>query len=155
MEEAIAIMRRVWSDDPASFHGDHYAFDDIKVQPKPAHRIPIWIGGGSQATYDRAARCGDGFQAISMQPGDLAPIVDSIRERVAAARPDDDFVVSYRTGWDPQGMDPAQIRDERDAYADAGVDHVVSAPWQTDVDAWIRSMELLVEIIEPELVGWR
>jgi hypothetical protein len=69
---------------------------------------------------------------------------------VAATRAEVDFVVSYRTGWDAQGMDPAQIRDERDAYAEAGVEHVVCAPWRTDADAWIRSMELLVDIIEPE-----
>jgi probable F420-dependent oxidoreductase len=149
-DEAIDIMRRVWSQDPASFHGEHYAFDDIKVQPKPAHTIPIWIGGGSQAAYDRAVERGDGFQAISTPPGELAAIVQSIRERVAGDRPDTDFVVSYRTGWDPQGMDTAQIREECDAYAEAGVDHVVSAPWRTDAAAWIRSMELLLEIVDPD-----
>jgi probable F420-dependent oxidoreductase len=150
MDEAIEIMRLVWTQAPASFHGEHYWFDDIKVQPKPAHPIPIWIGGGSQAAYDRAARRGDGFQAISSSPDDLARIVQSIRHQVAATRAEVDFVVSYRTGWDAQGMDPAQIRDERDAYAEAGVEHVVCAPWRTDADAWIRSMELLVDIIEPE-----
>jgi probable F420-dependent oxidoreductase len=149
MDEAIAIMRRVWSEDAVTFHGRHYSFDDIKVQPKPAHRIPIWIGGSSRAAHDRAAITGDGFQAISTPPADLGEIVSAIRDRVAASRPDADFVVSYRTGWDPQGMAPAQIRDERDAYVEAGVEHVVSAPWRSDVDAWIRSMELLVEIIEP------
>jgi probable F420-dependent oxidoreductase len=149
-DEAVDIMRLVWSEDPASFHGEHYQFDDIKIQPKPAHPIPIWIGGGSQAAYDRAVVRGDGFQAISTEPGELAAIIDAIRERVTATRPDDRFVVSYRTGWDPQGMEPAQIRDECQAYAEAGVEHVVSAPWRTNADDWIHSMELLVEIIEPE-----
>ena len=32
-------------------------------------------------------------------------------------------------------MDPGLIRDECAAYADAGVQHVVSAPWRTDADA--------------------
>jgi probable F420-dependent oxidoreductase len=145
-DEAIDIMRLVWSTDPATYHGVHYSFDDIKVQPKPASPIPIWIGGGSQAAFDRAVQRGDGFQAISTKPEDLAPIIGAMR----ADRPGD-FVVSYRTGWDPQGMDPGLIREERDAYIAAGVQHVVSAPWRTDPDAWIRSMELLVDIIEPEL----
>lgn len=146
MDEAIDIMRLVWTDDPATFHGKHYDFDDIKLQPKPAHRIPIWIGGGGRRAHDRAVARGDGFQAISTAPGDLAPIIAALRER----RPDDDFVISYRTGWDPQGMDPAQILDERDAYAAAGVQHVVSAPWRTDAAEWIRSMELLVDLIQPD-----
>ncbi len=145
MDEALDIMRRVWAEDPASFDGAHYRFTDIKVQPKPAHPVPIWIGGGSRAAYDRAIARGDGFQAIGTPPDELAPIVAELR----AARPGDDFTVSYRTGWDPQGMDPGRIRDECAAYAEAGVQHVVAAPWRTDADAWIRSMEELVEIVDP------
>ncbi len=147
-DEAIDIMRTVWSTDPASYHGRHYRFDDVRVLPQPTRPIPIWIGGGSRAAYDRAAARGDGFQAISTSPDDLAPIIADIRAR--SGRSHDDFVVSYRTGWDPQGMDPGQIRDECDAYSEAGVDHVVSAPWRTDVGEWIRSMEQLVEIVQPD-----
>ena len=145
MDEALDIMRLVWDEDPASFHGAHYDFDDIKVQPKPAHRIPIWVGGGSAPARARAAERGDGFQAISTAPDDLAPIIAEMR----AAR-GDGFTISYRTGWDPQGMDPAQIRDECAAYAAVGVDHVVSAPWRRSAEDWIRSMEQLVEIVGPE-----
>ena len=146
LDEAIDIMRAVWDADPASFTGDHYRFDDLKVQPKPAHRIPILIGGGSEATFRRAVERGDGFHAISTDPGDLAPIVTRLRE----TRPGDDFLISYRTGWDPQGMDPGVIADEAAAYAAAGVQHVVSAPWRDSLDDWLRSMELLVEIVPPE-----
>ncbi len=148
MDEALDIMRAVWEHDPASYTGAHYEFADARVLPQPAHRIPIWIGGSSAAAYDRAVRAGDGFQAISTPPEELAPIIARLRER----RPGDDFTISYRTGWDPQGMDPGLIRDECAAYAAAGVQHVVSAPWRTDADAWIRSMELLVEIVAPEAV---
>ena len=146
MDEALDIMRAVWEHDPASYAGTHYAFADVRVLPQPAHRIPIWIGGSSRPRTTGRSRVGDGFQAISTPPEQLAPIVARLRDE----RPGDDFTISYRTGWDPQGMDPGLIRDECAAYADAGVQHVVSAPWRTDADAWIRSMELLVELVEPE-----
>lgn len=146
LDEAIDIMRAVWEGDPASFAGEHYEFSDLKVQPKPAHRIPILIGGGSEATFRRAVERGDGFHAISTDPADLGPIVARLRE----ARPGDDFVVSYRTGWDPQGMDPGLIAEEAAAYAEAGVQHVVSAPWRESAEEWVRSMELLVEIVPPD-----
>lgn len=145
LDEAIDVMRTVWSEEPASFAGEHYSFEDLKVQPKPAHRIPIWVGGGAEATFRRAVERGDGFHAISTPPDALAPIV----ERLRAARPEPEFVVSYRTGWDPQGMDPEVIAAEAEAYAAAGVTQVVSAPWRDNLDAWIRSMELLVEIVPP------
>ena len=152
MDEALEIMRLVWSESPATYRGNHYQFEDIKVLPQPAQRIPIWIGGSSQPGYDRAAAVGDGFQGLSTPPEELASIVADIRAKLSTDRPDAQFTFSYRTGWDPQGMDPAQIRDERDRYGEAGVEHVVSAPWRTDADAWIRSMEMLVEIVEPEVV---
>ncbi len=145
LDEAIEIMRAAWGADPVAHQGNHYAFDELKVQPKPAHRIPIWIGGGSEATFRRAASVGDGFHAISTEPADLAPIIARLRE----SRPGDDFVISYRTGWDPQGMDPGLIAEEAEAYAEAGVQHVVSAPWRESAEDWIRSMELLVEIVPP------
>jgi probable F420-dependent oxidoreductase len=147
MDEAIDILRAAWMSDPASFSGEHYSFSDIRVLPQPAAPIPIWIGGSSPATYRRAIAKGDGFQAISTPPEKLAKIVADLR----AERPGDDFTVSYRTGWDPQGMDPAIFRDELAAYTAAGVQHVVSAPWRTTTEDWIRSMELLVEIVQPEL----
>ena len=106
----------------------------------------FWIGGGTEATYRRAMERGDGFHAISNSPEELAPVVARLRE----ARPGDDFTVSFRTGWDPQGMDPSVIAEEAEAYAAAGVEHVVCAPWRDTVDDWVRSMELLVEIVGPE-----
>jgi len=152
MDEALEIMRLVWTESPASYQGSHYQFEDIKVLPQPAHPISVWVGGSSQPAYDRAATVGDGFQGLSKPPDEMGEIVAGIRAQLAESRPDAEFTFSYRTGWDPQGMDAAQIREERDRYAEAGVEHVVSAPWRTDADAWIRSMELLVEIVEPDLV---
>lgn len=149
-DEALDIMRLVWSEDPATFHGRHYSFDDIRVLPQPGREIPIWIGGTSRPAFDRAATRGHGYQGISTPPEEIARIVAEIETaRAAAGRADDPFTVSYRTGWDPQGMDAAQIRDEAAAYAEAGVTHVVSAPWRTTPEDWIRSMELLTEIVEP------
>ena len=44
-------------------------------------------------------------------------------------------------------MDADEIARERDAFEAAGIQHVVAAPWQTDRDSWLRSMELLAEIV--------
>ena len=43
-------------------------------------------------------------------------------------------------------MDPDVIRREHDEFEAAGIQHVVSAPWRTNADDWLRSMELLAEI---------
>jgi len=142
IDEALRIWRAVWDQDPATFHGEHYDFEDLRVLPQPAHRIPIWVGGSGPAAHRRAVEEGDGFHLISVTPEQAAERVASLR----ADRPDAEFVISLRTGWDPQGMDPDRIRAELDAYAAAGVSYVVSAPWRTTIDDWLRSMDLLAEI---------
>jgi hypothetical protein len=112
------------------------------VLPKPAHAVPIWIGGSSDAAYRRGVTLGDGFQVIGVTPEEArAPIA-----RLRRDRPEEAFVISLRTGWDPLGMDPDRIRRELDDYADAGVQHVVSAPWRTNLEDWLRAMEHLAEL---------
>ena len=139
MDEILGLLRTCWRDDPASFHGEHYDFDDIRVLPKPAHEIPIWIGGSSERAYRRGVALGDGFQLIGVTPEEArAPI-----QRLRSERPEEEFRISLRTGWDPLGMDHDVIRREYDEFQAAGVQHVISAPWRTDLEDWLRSMELL------------
>jgi probable F420-dependent oxidoreductase len=144
IDEIIPLLRTCWTDDPASFHGEFYAFDDIRVLPQPAHPIAIWVGGASEAAYRRAVTFADGFQLIGVTPDEArAPIA-----RLRADRPEESFVVSLRTGWDPQGMKPDLIRREHDEFGAAGVQHVVCAPWRTDLDDWLRSMEQLAHLTD-------
>jgi len=143
-DEIIAVLRACWGDDPVSFHGRFYDLDDLLVLPKPAHRIPLWIGGRGNAAFARAFAFGDGFHAIGLD-------IDGAQQvcaRVRAAKPSADFTISLRTGWDPLGMDPDQIRRERVAFAAAGVQHVVAAPWRSDRASWMQAMEQLADICE-------
>jgi alkanesulfonate monooxygenase SsuD/methylene tetrahydromethanopterin reductase-like flavin-dependent oxidoreductase (luciferase family) len=143
LDEAIDLFRAVWSEDPVSFHGEFSSFDDMRVLPKPDHQIPIWIGGGSEAAYRRTAERGDGFQAVGLTPEKAALVVSRIRRD----HPGASFPVSLRTGWDPQGMDAGLIRDELAAFTEAGIQHVGAAPWRKDTDSWLRSMDLLAELV--------
>jgi probable F420-dependent oxidoreductase len=143
-DEMIAVLRACWGEDPVSFHGRFYELDDLLVLPKPAHRISLWVGGRGDAAYRRAFALGDGFHAIGLD-------IDGAREmcaRVRAEKPSSEFAISIRTGWDPLGMDHDQIRRERDAWATAGVQHVVAAPWRSDRASWLASMEALAELCE-------
>jgi len=143
LDETIDLLRAAWRDDPVTFHGEFVSFDDIRFFPKPKHDIPIWVGGGSEPAYRRAITKGDGFQAVGIDP----PAAVEVVERIRRDRPDESFTISTRTGWDPQGMDPDTISAERDAYEAAGVQHVVAAPWRKDLDGWLRSMDLLAELV--------
>ncbi len=143
-DEILEALEVCWTTDPSTYEGEHVRFRDLRVLPKPAHPIEVWIGGGSEAAYRRAARFGSGFQLIGLKP-------DTVVEPIARLRADHpdpaSFTVSLRTGWDPQGMDVDEIRREREGFEAAGVQHVVAAPWRSDLDSWLRSMELLADAV--------
>jgi probable F420-dependent oxidoreductase len=143
MDEILDLLRAAWRDDPVTFHGAHYRFDDIRVLPQPGRDIPIWIGGGAERAYRRAVEKGDGYQAVGIKPDEAVSRVQRLRRD----RPDTTFTISVRTGWDPQGMDHDEIRAERAAFEAAGVQHVVAAPWRTDLDDWLRSMDQLAGLV--------
>ena len=117
MDEILDLKpSRAWNDDPVTFTGDHYTLSDIRVLPKPAHRISIWIGGAVEASFRRAVERGDGFQVVGRKPPEVVDIVRRLRQD----RPEPSFVISARTGWDTQGMDPGLIREEWAAFEATG-----------------------------------
>jgi probable F420-dependent oxidoreductase len=77
--EYVAAMRTLWADDVASFSGEFSRFDAIRVYPKPVRgrRIPVVVGGNSDAALARAAAFGDGWYGFNL-PAAAVP------ERVAA-----------------------------------------------------------------------
>jgi alkanesulfonate monooxygenase SsuD/methylene tetrahydromethanopterin reductase-like flavin-dependent oxidoreductase (luciferase family) len=44
LEEAITIIRGLWSEPRFTFEGRIYHTDGAEIEPKPDHRIPIWLG---------------------------------------------------------------------------------------------------------------
>src|SRR5579875_1125065 len=79
-DESIQAMRAVWNDNPASFHGQHFHFHDVKSLPKPVQPggVPIHVGGHSAAAARRAGRFGDGFFPTIVDPAKLKAIFATV-----------------------------------------------------------------------------
>ena len=134
-EEYLAVCKALWAGGEAHFAGTHYRLPPVRTGPPPAQRPhpPLWIAGNSTRALERAARLGDGWHAIDLAPGELAPLVGTLRAQVAAAgRAADAVTVSLRKGVRPGGAgrplygDPDALRRDRDAYAAAGLDYLVA-----------------------------
>ena len=76
--EYVAAMRTLWRDDVASFAGEFVGFDSIRVNPKPVRerRIPIVVGGNSDAALRRVATWADGWYGFNLDG------VAAVRERL-------------------------------------------------------------------------
>jgi probable F420-dependent oxidoreductase len=144
MDEGIAMMLAVWSEDPVSFRTRHIpaVIDDMRMLPQPVKPIPIWIGGSSEPALARAARL-DGWHGSRLSPEAAAPIVRRLREQ----RPGSDFTISLRSGWD--GRDEGVLAARLAAYGRAGVDHVLVEPTERLLDDWLRAVERVASVTEP------
>ncbi len=88
--EYIEVMRRLWTDDVSSFHGEFVNFDAAKSFPKPARggKLPIIFGGESTPALKRTADIGNGWFGFNVGPDDAAPLADKLRAMVKANRRD-------------------------------------------------------------------
>ena len=60
LDEGLAILAGLWTEDRFSFAGEHYTLKEVTLHPKPIQspRIPIWVAGGwpRRPPFRRAAR---------------------------------------------------------------------------------------------------
>ncbi len=62
-EEALKVIRAIWTTDDFSYEGKHFAASGITAHPRPVSKPhpPIWIGGNTAAARQRVAKYGDGW----------------------------------------------------------------------------------------------
>ncbi len=80
-------------------------------------------------------RIGDGWHGSQLSPEEAAPIV----ERLRRDRPEPEFTISIRSHWN--GKDEGELRARLAAYAEIGVQHVMVAPVNREVDDWDEVIE--------------
>ena len=59
--------------------------------------------------------------------------------RLREQRPEPEFTISLRYGWD--GKDDGALRARLAAYGKAGVEHVLVEPAERALEDWLRSVE--------------
>ena len=64
LEEGIAVLRKLWTEEDVTFHGRYYHLEEANVLPKPLQPggIPIMTAGhASELSFRRAGRLADGW----------------------------------------------------------------------------------------------
>ena len=60
MDECLQILRSLAEGKATTFDGEFFSLQDALILPAPSPRIPLVVGGRSDAAVNRAARLGDG-----------------------------------------------------------------------------------------------
>jgi len=99
-EEAINVMKALWTEERATINGDFWKLDGARMKPKPLQKphIPIIFGGHSEPALRRAVRMGDGWMAAGSTSTDAS--LDSLRQIRGylgeAGRKESEFFLSKR-----------------------------------------------------------
>jgi probable F420-dependent oxidoreductase len=124
-DEAVGLLRRLWTEEHVTHHGRYYHLTDVTIAPRPVQACPpIWFGGRSQPAYRRAGRLGDGWMASNITPSEVTAGVASIQAAANEAgrelEPDHyGVIVGFRIAADPAAaremLVPGLVRPRPDA----------------------------------------
>jgi probable F420-dependent oxidoreductase len=109
-DEALAVMRKCWLEDVVNFEGNHFRFENLRVEPKPKQTPPdVWLGGIAPSELKRVARLSDGWLPSFVTPDDAASGWDAINSHAVSLDREIDpehfgVLIPYRFGRLPDAL---------------------------------------------------
>ena len=146
-DEYIHAFRSLWTQDDPAMDGEFVRFAGVRFAPKPASKLPIWVGGEGTAARRRAGRLGDGWYPVGRNPRAMLDtpalfaeaLADVHRHAEAAGRSPGDidaamFIPWYRLGTElprPEGGrlpftgSAGRIAEDVAAFGERGLKHLI------------------------------
>ena len=141
--EAIEVMKALWTNEVAEYHGEYFDFPPVKSYPKPAQKPhpPVILGGMARRVLRRVANHADGWMPNRVTPAE----VEDSRARLDA--------MAAEGGRDPAsitisvyGQEPK--RDVVQPFLDAGANRVVVRPdFYDSEDSMNRELERMANAV--------
>ncbi len=92
LEEAIEIMRALWSGEFVDHHGEHYMVEHARIYTRPEQPPPVFMSGFGTRSTALAGRIADGY--ITTQPD--AELIRTFRKSGGAGKP---LQAGYKVCW--------------------------------------------------------
>ncbi|MFK7917308.1 MAG: LLM class flavin-dependent oxidoreductase [Ilumatobacter sp.] len=177
--ETLEVMRKCWTGEPFTHHGERFSYDGAFVQPAPK-RMDVWLGGIAPSELKRVGRMADGWLPSFVLPEDAAAgratieqvcaehdreieddhygvlipysfseVPKPIQQLLAKRRPD----LSDVTDLVPDSWESLQQMIGR--FVDVGTTKFVVLPLDepADADAWVEHLTEAADVLKPLEVG--
>ena len=137
--EQLELFQLLFTEEEPQFDGNFYQLPRVKFEPKPVqHPVPVWVGGATQAAFERVARYGQGFQAAFQPLEVVKEEIDAVHRCCEAIDRDPaELTMSVRVYLDPNElMESAksiagtreQMLSSINKMEEIGISHVVLDP---------------------------
>jgi G6PDH family F420-dependent oxidoreductase len=93
LEEAIEVIRKLWTGESVTHRGRHYTVEDARLYDLPASPPPLLVSAFGPEAVDLAARAGDGLWSTGLKK----EVVDRYRQ----AGGEGPIWTQLRVCWDP------------------------------------------------------
>jgi len=171
-DEALPLIRRLWTEDAVDHDGTYFHYDGMTVLPKPHKPLDVWLGGKAPGELRRVGKLADGWLASFSTPEDCKAGREAIEAATAAAGRsiDDDYygaMVFYTHDEIPErimemlsarnpGADPSElvahgwpaVRELCERYVAVGFSKLVLVPF-TEPEDWDEELAAGSEAILP------
>ncbi len=170
-DEALPLMRRLWTEDEVDHDGEHYQFSKVQVIPKPAQEeLEVWMGGIAPSELRRIGRLADGWLPSFCTPDDVRQGIETVN--AVAAEHDREIdpehmgvLVPYGDGELPPlvletlakrrpDIDPnqlvasgvAELKEMLERYIEVGASKFVVVPF-TEPEDWTEELERVADSV--------
>jgi probable F420-dependent oxidoreductase len=151
VEEQVDLMRRLWTEQSVTYHGQDHQVTGAGLAPLPLQRpIPVWFGAQSDRAYRRVGRLADGWFP-QVRPGPRLDEAVGLIERAAAeaGRDPREIGMEGRVSW--RGS-PEKLAEHTRTWHEAGCTHLsvnTMGAGLRSVDDHLLALESAAEITKP------
>ncbi|MBI2705817.1 MAG: TIGR03619 family F420-dependent LLM class oxidoreductase [Actinobacteria bacterium] len=172
-DEALPLLRRLWSEDDVDHEGTSYRLHRVTVRPKPQQQpLDVWMGGIAPSELRRVGRLGDGWlpsfctvddvregiAVISAEAGKHGRAIEAEHFGALIAYRDGPlpdlvarFIANRRPGIDPEKVIPDGLEGVRttiEEMLEAGASKFVVLPF-AEPDDWTAELERVAAELLP------
>jgi probable F420-dependent oxidoreductase len=171
-DEALPLIRRMWTEEVVDHAGERFKFEGLRVQPKPIQQPPdVWLGGAAPGELRRVGRLGDGWLPSFTDPDSAAAgrvVVEAAATKAGREIDTEHFgaliiytrenkvpdllasiVTARRPDLDPSAVIPAglpRLRAQVEAFVERGFSKLVLVP-VGDPPSWADELGELADAV--------